>query len=211
MLSVLLEHGLNPNARALVTGSLAVTPAHYAIMIGQLKAYSMLKAQNSLDIHILTPVYGVHILHFATALLRTDLLRAIDLPLSCAPVTSLGHTLLHVACLPYNGDDVQSSPKIEQSIHEVRYLRDTQYVLHPTGSARYDAVGRRLGRSQEERPTAPQFLPRDITNELRQQEDVCRLIVSELGATQIGLTDVHGSTPLHYLASAWFLNESLVS
>lgn len=211
MLSVLLDRGFNPNARSLITGSLAVTPAQYAIMIGQLDAYSLLKAHDSCDLGILTPIYGVHILHFATALLQLDLVEAIGLPLSCAPLTTLSHTLLHIACLPYNGDDVQSSQKIEQSIHEVRNLRDTRYISQPPGSARYDASGSRILRPQEGQLEAAQLVPRDITGELQQQEDMCRLIINELGATQIGLSDIHGNTPLHYLAGAWFLNEGLIS
>lgn len=139
-----------------------------------------------------TPIYGVHVHHFATALLRLDLTEAIDLPLSCAPLTTLGHS----------GDDVQSSPKIEQSIHEVRNLRDTRYISQPPGSARYDASGSRILRPQEGQPKAAQSVPRDITSELQQQEDVCKFIVSELGATQIGLSDIHGNTPLHYLSGA---------
>lgn len=211
MLSVLLDRGFSPNARALITGSLAVTPAQYAIILGQLEAYSLLKAHKSCDVSILTPIYGVHILHFATALLRLGLVKAIGLPLSSASLTSLGHTLLHIACLPYNGDYVQSSQRIEQSIHEVRNLRDTRYISQPPGGARYDASGSRILRPQEGQPKAAQLVSRDITNELQQQEDMCKFIVSELGATQIGLSDIHGNTPLHYLAGAWFLNESLIA
>jgi ankyrin repeat protein len=211
MLSVLLDRGFNPNARSLITGSLAVTPTQYAIMVGKLDAYSLLKAHDCCDVGILTPIYGVHILHFAAALLRFDLVKAIGLPLSCAPHTTLGHTLLHIACLPYNGDDVQSSQKIEQSIHEVRNLRDKRYISQSQGSARYDASGSRILLPQEGQPKAGQLMPRNITNELQQQEDMCRFVVSELGATQIELSDIHGNTPLHYLAGAWFLNESLVS
>ena len=211
MLSALLDRGFNPNARALITGSLAITPAQYAMILGQLEVYSLLEADKSCDVSILTPIYGVHILHFATALLRLDLVEAIGLPLSSAPLTTLGHTLLQIACLPYNGDDVQSSQKIEQSIHEVRNLRDTRYISQPPGSARYDASGSRILRPPEGQHKAAQLVPRDTTKELQQQEDMCRFIVSELGATQIGLSDIHGNTPLHYLAGAWFLNEALIS
>lgn len=153
----------------------------------------------------------MHILHFATARLPLDLVEAIGLPPSSAPNTILGHTLLHIACLPYKGDDVQSSQKIEQSIHEVRNLRHTRYISQPPGSARYDASGSRIFRPQEGQPEAAQLAPRDITNELQQQEDMCRFIVSELGATQIGLSNIHGNTPLHYLAGAWFFNEGLIA
>jgi hypothetical protein len=211
MLRVLLDRGFNPNARAIITGSLAITPAQYAIITGRLEAYSILKSHGRLDIGILTPVYGVHILHFATALLRLELIRATDLPLSAAPITALGHTLLHVACMPYNGADVQTSPKIEKSINDVRNLRDTRYVVHPLESSNFDASGVKRGRPQEAQPKSPQHSPRDVPNELQQQEDVCKHIITELGVAHIGLTDAHGNTALHYLAGAWFVNEVLIS
>jgi hypothetical protein len=157
------------------------------------------------------PIYRVHILHFATALLRLELLRAIGLPLSTAPMTALGHTLLHVACMPYNGADVQASPKVEKSINDVRNLRDTRYILHPTDSTMYDASGVKIRLPQEGQPKSPQNSLRDIPNELQQEEDVCKHIIPELGVTHIGLTDIHDNTALHYLAGAWFLNEGLIS
>jgi hypothetical protein len=211
MLRVLLDRGFNPNARAIITGSLAITPVQYAIITGRLEAYSILKSHDQLDIGILTPVYRVHILHFATALLRLELIRAIDLPPSAAPTTALGHTLLHVACMPYNGADVQTSPKIEKSINDVRNLRDTRYILHPPESSNFHALGVKKGRPQEVQPKSPQNSPRDVPDELQQQEDVCKHIITELGVAHIGLTDVHGNTALHYLAGAWFVNEILIS
>jgi hypothetical protein len=126
-------------------------------------------------------------------------------------MTALGHTLLHVACMPYNGADVQASPKVEKSINDVRNLRDTRYILHPTDSTMYDASGVKIILPQEGQPKSPQNSPRDIPNELQQQEDVCKHIISELGVTHIGLTDIHDNTALHYLAGAWFLNEGLIS
>jgi hypothetical protein len=210
MLRVLLDRGFNPNARATITGSLAIAPAQYAMITGRLEACSILESHDQLDIGILTPVYRVHILHFATALLRLELMRAIDLPLSAAPITALGHTLLHVACMPYNGADVQTSPKIEKSINDVRNLRDTRYVVHPTENSEFDPSGVRIRRPQEGQPKSPQNSQRNIPNELQQQEDICKHIISELGATHIDLTDVHGNTALHYLAGAWFVNEVLI-
>jgi hypothetical protein len=211
MLRVLLERGFNPNTRAIITGSLAITPAQYAIIAGRLEAFSILKSHDQSDIGILTPVYRVHILHFATALLRLELIRAIDLPLSAAPITTLGHTLLHVACMPYNGADVQTSPKIEKSINDVRNLRHTRYILHQSESSSFDALDVKKGRPQEGQSKSPQNSQRNIPNELQQQEDVCKHIIYELGATHIGLTDVHGNTAFHYLAGAWFVNEILIS
>jgi hypothetical protein len=77
MLHVLLFRGFSPNARALITGSLALTPGQYAILIGSHEAYRILPNHINIDVGIRTPVFGVHILHFAVALLSEDALEAI--------------------------------------------------------------------------------------------------------------------------------------
>lgn len=42
MLPKLLESGISPNSRALIKGNQALTPAQYAIMLGDLEAYTVL-------------------------------------------------------------------------------------------------------------------------------------------------------------------------
>jgi ankyrin repeat protein len=106
MLQALLDRGSSPNARALITGSCALTPLQYAIDLGSTEAYSVLDAHNQLDKTILTPIFNVHILHFATAHLHTYTMQMIGLPLSAAPPKALGHTLLHVAYLPHTFHEV---------------------------------------------------------------------------------------------------------
>lgn len=214
MLRTLLDRGFNPNARALITGSCALTPLQYAVIVGNLEAYLILEAHHQLDKSVVTPVFRVHVLHFATAHLRVGLIAATNVPLSSAPVTALGHTLLHIACLPYKASEVCTSKKIEQSIHDVRNLHNSQATGYPPASARYDSLGRKLEYDQlprEERPKIAFPKPRDMSDELRRQEAVCKLLIAGLGPGQIRLTDIHGNTALHYLAGSWFLNESLIS
>lgn len=122
MLRYLLDRGFNPNARALITGSCALTPSQSAIITGDLEAYSILEAHDQLDKSIVTPVFHVHTLHFAAANLRADFMEATNIPFASVPTTALGHTLLHIACLPYRASEVQTSKKIEKSIHDVRNL-----------------------------------------------------------------------------------------
>jgi len=215
MLHALLERGFNPNARALITGSCALTPAQYAIVLGNLEAYAVLEASGRLDKSVVTPVFRVHILHFATAQLRLDLLEAANIPLSSAPVTALGHTLLHIACMPYQECEVQTSAKVEQSIHDVRGLRKAQYVGHSSATSEYDSFGRKIDwywyPRDAVRAPAPYPITRDMTDELPRQEEVCKLIIAALGTEQIRAVDIHGKTALHYLAGSWFLSDSLIS
>lgn len=123
MVQKLIDSSISPNARALIAGDQALTPVQYAVMLGDLETYTLL-LENGADTSICTPVLSVHALHFAVAQLRVDLFDAVRLHSSGpAPVTSMGHTLLHVACLPFNKDQIQrSAPKISQSIHDIRAI-----------------------------------------------------------------------------------------
>ena len=70
----------------------------------------------------------MHILHFAIARLDLDMLKyaASEIPLRNARVTALGHTLLHVACMPADSLEVmRHSKEIYQNIHETRDLHPT--------------------------------------------------------------------------------------
>jgi hypothetical protein len=214
MLHTLLDRGFNPNSRALITGSLALTPAQYAIIIGNMEAYNVLDAHDQIDRDILTPVFHVHTLHFTSALLRKDLMQATKIPLSSVAPTSLGHTLLHVACLPRDLTEVQTSEKVEQSTHDIRSLRETSGILRRRENILYDSDGYQIRPETQYDESGRAILAstdRDIPDEFHRQEDICKFIISELGAEQIGLSDVHGNTALHYLAGAWYLNENLIS
>jgi ankyrin repeat protein len=214
MLRALLNRGFNPNSRALITGSLALTPAQYAITIGNFEAYAVLDTHDRLGRDILTPVFHVHSLHFAAALLRKDLMQATKIALSSVAPTKLGHTLLHVACLPHSLTEVQTSEKVEQSVHDIWSLRETSGILRRRENIQYDSEGYQIRpETQHDESGRAIFAStdRDIPDEFHRQEEVCKLIISELGAEQIGLVDVHGNTALHYLAGAWYLNENLIT
>ncbi|KAK3620243.1 hypothetical protein LTR56_023516 [Elasticomyces elasticus] len=123
MLRALLERGFDPNARALITGSQALTPAQYAVVSNDVEALSALKAEPATDLSLVTPVFHVHANHFAVAQLNLELLLATDISPFSTPPTSLGHSLLHIACLPMGDDSLQLAPhKIRQSVHDIRYL-----------------------------------------------------------------------------------------
>ena len=86
------------------------------------EAFDLLLSYSTIDRDQRTPIYNVHILHFATALLSPSLLVRVSASKSLknAGKTALGHTLLHVACLPLDDTYIQiSSEKVYQSIHNV--------------------------------------------------------------------------------------------
>lgn len=212
MLRALLDWGFNPNARPLITGSCAITPLQYAVIIGNTGAHSMLDAHDESDKVSLTPVFKVYLLYFAIAHLQAHILQMVDLPLSAAASTALSHTLLHIACLPHTFHELQTCFKAEQSFHDTRYLSDTQVIGYPSGSARYDEFGRKIDWFAEQQRSASLVPPqRNSDDELHRQEEVCKLVTAKLGAEHIGIADVHGNTALHYLASAFDLNKDLIA
>jgi ankyrin repeat protein len=105
MLRALLDRGFSPDARAMISGSQALTPLQYAIVIGDTASCSLVRSRGA-GPGLRTPVFDVHALHYAAALLRIDLLYAVGLPLSSASTTAIGHTLLHIATLPYNKSEI---------------------------------------------------------------------------------------------------------
>lgn len=208
-LKTALDLGCSPNTRALITGSQALTAGQYAIILGDTDAWSTLLAHPGTDASIITPVFCVHAMHFAAALLRPDLLRLLGTRLKDVGRTALGHTLLHIACLPHDEQAVQANAlKVQQSIHDSRRVR-TQWRMREACEVIWDASGdwaaselSFTGPPRDQRP--------DDWDELRKQEEVCRYLVAELGIGDAVIADVHGNTPLHYLASAALPNEQLM-
>lgn len=192
MLQILVER-FDVKSRAMVSGSLALTPVQYAVAIGRMEAFRILRAHRDADLNLLTPVFGVHLLQFAVATLRTEILDALadDVPVSKVPATALGHSLLHVACLPYKKQEVQASPKIVESIHDTRNMRWTHFRLPVPDHHR-----------------SQQF--RDLDHETSRQAVICKKIVEELGPEELQKPDFCGNTPLHYLASGRFSDEELI-
>lgn len=224
MLCALLDRGLSPNARAIIAGSQALTPAQYAIVIGDLETYALLTARGA-DPNTRTPVFGVHLLHFAAALLRVDLLEAAGMPFANASTTAMGHSLLHIATLPYNWSDFQSSaPKVLQSVHDFRGMQASHrirdrlvYDWDYAGESSLiytkeyqDLRNSRPFTTHDLNCESPRDWSRNYTEDHAQQEAVCKLLLQDLGSSQMGLRDKHGNTMLHYLASTKTSNLALI-
>lgn len=234
MLEGLLARGFNPNARALIVGCQALTPLQHAIVAGKVGQYQKLIASPRADANLVTPVFGVHVLHFAVAQLRLDLIKTIGLPLSAAPPTALGHTLLHVTCLPFDETHLQIfGPKLRQSIHNLRttHLKvqsvlGASYQFNPSKLAKPSAPkqdgpgdpanddGPSLQSnvlSLNERVDASDLLmPLPSTDHFDPQLEVIQRIVTELGPSEISKVDIYGNTALHYLASTRIVNGEAV-
>lgn len=206
MLCILLQRGFDPNARALVTGSLALTAAQFAVIIGHHRALSLLMSQAGTRMDMLTPVFNVHALHFAAAMLRDDVFDVIGVS-SHPPTTALGHTTLVVACLPYRFEEVHYSTKILESVHDLRILRRTQFTRLIIKRPESSENGARQPFWWGEGPRCL----RDIPAEQDRQRKVCRRLINDSDASQIGHADVHGNTSLHYLAASVYVRESLIS
>ena len=225
MVQKLFDSSISPNARALIAGDQALTPVQYAVMLGDLETYTLL-LENGADASICTPVLSVHALHFAVAQLRVDLFDAVRLHSSGpAPVTSMGHTLLHVACLPFNEDQIQhSAPKISQSIHDIRAMSPKSRwssrlatTYNDVGeenvklSPQYREICFSGGVGERKDPVSPWQWARDPEKDHARQEAMCRLIVSTFGdSPKVSDSDKHGNNMLHYLASIRHPNKSLI-
>lgn len=90
-----------------------------------LEAFDLLLSYSETNRDQRTPINNVHILHFATALLSLSRLERASalMTLSNTGTTALGHTSLHIVCLPLDDTYIQIfSKKVSRSIHNVRTL-----------------------------------------------------------------------------------------
>ena len=124
----LLDKGFNPNTPPLSTITRSIFPLMATIVYCEppnLDAFDLLISHPSTSQDQRTPIYHVHILHFATSLLSPSLLERVSasITLNNAGTTTLGHTLLHIASLPIDDTYMQIfSEKVYQSVHNVRTL-----------------------------------------------------------------------------------------
>ncbi|KAA8894559.1 hypothetical protein FN846DRAFT_1025005 [Sphaerosporella brunnea] len=125
--------------------------------------FQILAESSMADFSLRNPIYEVHILHLAAANLSTEQLAAIEkkTPLNTAATTALGHTLLHIACLPYDVNYVNVwSEKIYRSIHDLRSL--SQHWERPRLRSRLFALNRQQRLPQEVLPEPPWLHPGPI-------------------------------------------------
>jgi ankyrin repeat protein len=187
MLEYLLAKGFDINTRPLANPTRCFTPimttAIYPKTFNKV-AFDLLAASPCINFNIRTPVYRVHLLH-AVATLNLSILKHIarKVPLKNAGKTKLGHTLLHIACLPADAQEVQyHSLAIFRSIHETRDLHaHNDPHMELSGGMRFDP-----GVSEEE-----------LKIQAAQTEVVKYLC--DNGIYQVWEKDVHGNTPFHYL------------
>jgi ankyrin repeat protein len=194
MLRHILDLGFDPNAMALANPTRCVTPLMATILHHDRfdkESFNILSIRPSINFEIRTPIYGVHVLHFAVAKLDLSMLRHVAsfVPLRNASTTALGHTLLHIACMPARNIQIQrQSDIIMRSIHETR---DTRSVND----------------SNIVSPLDNSCLPHP--SDLYVQSSVVRYLWDN-GIRDIESRDVHGNTALHYLAGCRAVNHLLL-
>ena len=245
MLQVLLGLGFDPNCMPLAAGPLGQTPIQscFSVPLPHLDGFRILASHPRIDFSIVSSIHKVHLFHFVVAhldlaILKELLLRGVA-PTSVDP-TSVGHTLLHIACLPRIWLDIQYfSDKVFTSIHETRFCEtgptffsllpsfrcsatpDEQPTLDkpplpnvdgPGFSETFDGSGPFLGVPVEHRRFLPDGHPisAPLADYTKAQTETVQWLLSH-GVTDITAQDVHGNTVMHYLASHRKVNNELVA
>jgi ankyrin repeat protein len=175
----LLDKGFSPDVFPLASITCCLNPVMTAIVAApdKIAAYEVLSPYA--DLSARNPIFNAHVLHLAVATYDLDLIQRIevDIPLDSAGSTSLGHTLLHIACLPRDQQQFKfgTATKISQSVHDIRFLQAHRWVYAPTDF-----------------PYAEEFPAQFAT--------IAHLL-SSAPKIDISAQDIHGNTALHYLAS----------
>jgi hypothetical protein len=195
MLRHILDLGFDPNTMALSNPTRCVTPLMATILhLNKFdkESFDILSMRPNINFEIRTPIYDVHLLHFAVAKLDLSMLKHVVsfVPLRNAGTTALGHTLLHIACMPSRNNQIQQrSHIILESIHETRNTReenDHNFIPAP------------------DRFFSPH--PSDL-----QTQSVIVRYLWDHGIYDIESRDIHGNTALHYLAACREVNYMLLS
>jgi hypothetical protein len=177
-----------------------------------LEAYDILAHDTKSDLTLRTPIFSIHILHFATICLEIALLKHIIknyiTPLETAGTTALGHTLLHISMLPLTDAHINIfSPKIFYSIHDVHTL-DTKRWL-PINLKQCNPTYRSMLSSVAGKHSLPLTRTSGNKDNLHRQSEMV-LWLLESNTQDLGAQDVYGNTALHYLASSMWVNEELM-
>ena len=215
LLRHLLTLGYSPNILPLAAPTRCFPPHMTAIAFcnpPNLEAYDILARNAKADLTLRTPIFSIHILHLATARLEVPLLQHLinnpNTPLEAAGTTALGHTLLHISTLPLTDAHINIfSRKIFHSIHDVRTL-DTKHWLPINFSMRNPSRRSILSSAAGKRSLPFPRTAEDEDDSDRQEEMVSWLLGT--GTQDVGAQDVYGNTPLHYLASAMWVNNDLL-
>ena len=215
MLRHLLALGYSPNILPLAAPTRCLSPHMTAIAFcdpPNLEAYDILAQNNKTNLNLRTPVFSIHVLHFATARLDVSLLQHLtsnpNTPLEAAGTTALGHTLLHISTLPLKDTHINIfSQKIFQSIHDVRTLDTKHWFPIEFGLREPNRCHILISTASKQPLPYPQTA--EDEDDLRRQEEIV-LWLLQTGTQDLTAQDVYGNTPLHYLASAMWVNDELL-
>ncbi|KAL4949663.1 hypothetical protein BDW69DRAFT_188080 [Aspergillus filifer] len=204
--------GYFPNYRPLAAPTVALPPLSYAIARCNIndphvqRCIADLLIHPQLDINLRTPIFGVHVLHFATAHHNPDLLTwlASFIPggLAVAGKTALGHTSLHIAYLPLTAGQTDAGvDNVTTSIHCVRTLDWgwAPYDLHSPIFAQFKTP-HELGLLWAKPMTEAQNKAQRVTIEL----------LLRWGGCDVSAQDMDRNTALHYLAGTLGIDELTV-
>jgi hypothetical protein len=185
-----------------------------------------------------TPIFRCHLLHFAVATLDIPTVKHVldkmvpvsvapaesetrtEIPANIMPLTTLGHTLLHIASLPRDDTVIaMQRPAVHVSVHDVRTLGEdwTSRALsrerdlrRTRGHTMYRRVrssgGFGMGRGGLVRVVPGEEEGLQTTGDVpvaesRAQAEVLLYLLQRLGKSQIWNQDDHGNTILHYLSA----------
>lgn len=199
---LLHQHHYSPNYRPLTAApTLALPPLSYALACCDpddptIRAcITELRNHPDLDPHLRTPIFDVHPLHFAVARHSPALLSWLALPLSSAGSTALGHTLLHIASLPWTSESIDdTNPDVVRSIHCARTL-DSAWLPHSYPSPLH------LQPQPQSRLNPPHRPARTPLTPAEQHAQLQTLRVLLDAGIEVAARDVDGNTALHYLAA----------
>lgn len=209
MIKHLLDNGYNPNVQPLGDVTRIFSPLASTMTLcnpWNEEAFNILSSHPKIDFNTRTPVYDVHLLHFAAAILSIPLLRKLTTSVSLhnAKSTAVGHTLLHIACLPLDQNYIQRySSKCWASIHEVRSFSQNPFDIYENlpGDRGYEPLEDLMEFKDYSAPSSDYF---------GAQLEVVKFLITE-GVNDVSATDVHGNTALHYLAGHRRVNHALIS
>lgn len=198
MVRHLLDLGFDPNVMPLANPTRCVTPLMATITACDpfnQEAFDILMSCPRINPYILTPVYRVHILHFAVARLDIGMLKHVISKIPQVWTTALGHRLLHIACMPANSLHIQRhSIDISSSIHDTR---DLSHENDPDVDLSSDCI--------------PPSQPREFYTEHFEAQTAVVKLLWDKGLQGIDEQDIYGNTPLHYLAGHHYMNNQLLN
>lgn len=186
MIEHLLQRGFNPNIYPILPLTGATSALQFSVIMSNvagITAFEMLLQDDRSELPLPTPYLEVSISHLAVATLNQLLLeRLFDLRmLDTSAVTKLGHTVIHIACLPGSDSDIKYynvNSAAQESVHDLR-----------------DLPGSRGQLQHEQQRSVVLYLLGHIND----------------ASAWLSQEDWYGNTPLHYLASVHVPNRALLA